>query len=471
MKTPIYNAVKNYSASCPTAFHMPGHKLGKGIPSEFLDSLHMLDLTEIPGLDNLHYPKGIIEDAQRLAAEAFGADRTFFLVNGSTCGIQAAIMTLCKPKDKLIIARDCHRSAIAGMMLAGATPVYIKPGFNDVFEIPSVVSVDELEKALKENPDAAGVYITRPNYYGICSDIKEIVELVHSYHKPIIVDEAHGTHLCFSKLLPPSSLEYGADICVQSAHKTLPAFTQGSYLHVRGTRIDVERLKFNLSMLQTTSPSYIIMAFLDIARAVMQKEGENRIRNLLREIDQLCEIAGKGKVLKILSDHDIEGGSIDRTRVVINVKNTGKTGFEIEKLLRNQYNIQVEMSDLNNVVCIVTMADTHEDMKKLGTALERLCVSFKGATCLRDVPLRVPELPERRIELGSVMSRTFTRRKLGDAVQCVSRSMITPYPPGIPVICPGEVISKDAIEYIMEIIEAGGAVNGISEDLEVEVVE
>ncbi len=431
----------------------------------------MLDLTEIPGLDNLHYPRGIIEDAQTLAAEAFGADKTFFLVNGSTCGIQAAIMTLCRPGDKLIIARDCHRSAVAGMMLAGATPVYIKPEFNDFFGISSVVLINEIEKALKDNPDVSGVYITRPNYYGICSDIKAIVELVHSYNKPLIVDEAHGAHLCFSRRLPPSSLEYGADICVQSAHKTLPAFTQGSYLHVRGTRTDMERLKFNLSMLQTSSPSYMIMAFLDIARAIMQQEGENRIYNLLKEIQRFCEIVGRGDVFKILSEHDIEGGSIDRTRVVINVKNTGKTGFELEKLLRKQYNIQVEMSDLYNIVCILTVADTHEDIEKLGTALDQPSIHFKNVARLKDLPLGVLKLPEQRIELDSVMHRSFTRKKLTDALQCVSRSMITPYPPGIPVICPGEVISEDVVEYIKKIIEAGGMVNGISEDLEVEVVE
>jgi arginine decarboxylase len=471
LKIPIYDAVKKYSSSCPAVFHMPGHKLGRGLPSAFLESLHLLDLTEIPGLDSLHYPKGVIEEAQTLAAQAFGADRTFFLVNGSTCGIQATIMTLCRPGDKIIIARDCHRSAIAGMMLSGATPVYIKPDFNGIFDIPSVVSVNAVEKALKENPDAVGVYITRPNYYGVCSDIKAIVELVHSYNKPVIVDEAHGAHLCFSSMLPPSSLEYGADICVQSAHKTLPAFTQGSYLHVRGTRTDLERLKFNLSILQTSSPSYIIMAFLDIARAIMQQDGENRIQNLLREIELLSEIVGKGNLYKILSENDIEGGSIDKTRVVVNVRNTGKTGFEIEKLLRNQYNIQVEMSDLYNIVCIATVADTHEDIKKLGTALEQLRVRFKKAALLGDAPLWIPKLPEQRIDLGSVMNRTFTRKKLTDALQCVSRSMITPYPPGIPVICPGEVISKDTVEYIREIIEAGGTVNGISDDLEVDVVE
>lgn len=450
---------------------MPGHKLGKGVPSALLDSLYLLDLTEIPGLDNLYYPSGVIEEAQQLAAKAFGADRTFFLVNGSTCGIQAAVMTICKPGDKLMIARDCHRSAVAGMMLAGVVPIYVKPKFDRYFGIPTVVSPEDIESALRQNPEVVGVYITRPNYYGVCSDIKAISELVHSYNKVLIIDEAHGAHLKFSKRLPASSLEYGADICVQSAHKTLPAFTQGAYLHIKGSRIDIEKLKFNLSLLGTSSPSYIIMAFLDIARAVMEEKGERDIDRLLERIDMLDKDIGTSGFFRVLCPDDINGACIDRTRVVINVRNTGRTGFEIEKILRNQYNIQVEMADLYNVVCITTIADTDEDLGKLREVIGQLAASFDNATALEDIYMEDLHIPEQRVEPGRIMHMGFVRKKLADAVGRVSRAMITPYPPGIPVICPGEVISEHTVGYIGRIIEAGGIVNGVSANLEVELVE
>ncbi|UWV48493.1 aminotransferase class V-fold PLP-dependent enzyme [Acetivibrio thermocellus] len=475
MNVPIYNALRNYSNSCPTVFHMPGHKLGKGIPLSFLRDLYLMDLTEIPGLDSLYCPSGVIKEAQELAAKAFGADKTFFLVNGSTCGIQAAIITVCKPKDKLIIARDCHKSAVAGMMLSGAVPVYVKPQFNSSFGIPSIISEKEIEKALAENPDAVGVYITRPNYYGICSDIKSISELVHSYNKILIVDEAHGAHLKFSENLPPSSVEYGADICIQSAHKTLPALTQGAYLHVKGSRVDVEKLEFTLSLLGTTSPSYIIMAHLDIARAIMEETGEENIKRVLAGIEMLSSALSKSGVFKILSDDDINDGEIDRTRVVINVRNTGKTGFEFEKILRNQYNIQVEMSDLYNIVCITTVADTPEDIMRLQRAFVELadCPGKSGGQRKFEKEFKIDclDIPEQRVEPAAVMHSGFVKRKLYDAVGCVSRTMITPYPPGIPVVCPGEVINGDIVEYIVKIIEAGGVVNGVSSSLEVDVID
>ncbi|HOM02502.1 MAG TPA: aminotransferase class V-fold PLP-dependent enzyme [Acetivibrio sp.] len=475
MNVPIYNALKKYSDSCPTVFHMPGHKLGKGISLPFLRDLYLLDLTEIPGLDSLHCPTGIIKEAQDLAARAFGADRTFFLVNGSTCGIQAAIMTLCKPQDKIIVVRDCHKSAISGMMLSKAVPVYVKPEFNGSFGIPSIVLEKEIEKALIQNPDAVGVYITRPNYYGICSDIKSISELVHSYNKVLIVDEAHGAHLKFSTKLPPSSVEYGADICIQSAHKTLPALTQGAYLHVKGSRVDIEKLEFTLSLLETTSPSYIIMAHLDIARAIMESSGEENINRVLEGVEILSGALLENGVFRILSVDDINIGEIDRTRVVINVRNTGKTGFEIEKVLRNQYNIQVEMSDLYNVVCITTVADTLEDIMRLQRAFLHMAQCLKNEGTQRNLERELEidglNIPEQRMELAAVMHRGFVKRKLSDAVGFVSRAMITPYPPGIPVVCPGEVISKDIAEYVMRVIEAGGAVNGVSSSLEVDVID
>lgn len=451
---------------------MPGHKLGKGIPKEFLSDLASLDVTEIPGTDNLHFPEGVLKEAQELAAHAFCADRTFFLVNGSTCGIHGMIMSICDPGGKLIIGRDCHKSVIHGMMLAGVEPVYVRPGIDKTFGIPTAVSVEKLEEAIKENPDAKGVLLTSPNYYGVCIDSKKIAEIVHSRGMILAIDEAHGAHLVFSEKLPECAMEAGADICVQSAHKTLPAFTQGAYLHVKSHRIDMERVASSLNVLQTTSPSYIIMAFLDIARAIMERTGKNLLEELLFHLDGFKESMRALERVRILSDGAVKKDiSLDRTRLVIHVKDMGKTGFEIEKILRNHYHIQIEMADFYNIVCIATVADRKEDFEKLGTALKEISYEFKDNRPLTDIYYRELDIPCKKIELKHMMYSKKVKVKLKDATGKISGSMLTPYPPGIPLVCPGEVLQDDFIEYIYHIVNAGGGVNGLSSDMEVSVLD
>lgn len=449
---------------------MPGHKLGKGMPQELIKDLIKLDVTEIPGTDNLHFPEGAILEAQRLAAKAFGADRTYFLVNGSTCGILAIILTICKPGDKLIVGRDCHGSVINGMMLAGVEPVFVKPGYDRRFSITTVISPEDLENAIDGNPDCAGVLITRPNYYGICSDLQEISKVTHRYGKVLAVDEAHGAHLIFNKEFPGSAMQLGADICVQSAHKTLPALTQGSYLHIKSGRIDYDRLSFNLNMLQTTSPSYIIMSFLDIARAVMDMKGEELLSGVLHNVNKL-ERALSNKGLTVLSKENMENMDIDRSRLVINVSDLGLTGFEAEKSLRDGDNIQVEMSDLNNIVCITTVSDAWEDFERLSYSLNGLNGTAESKRPLVQKYDDSCFTPEMAVSLGDVLYCKSRKIKLYTAAGKVSRAMITPYPPGIPVVCPGELISEGAVSYINEIINAGGRVNGLDENMEVDVMD
>jgi len=450
---------------------MPGHKLGRGVPGKFRDSLFTLDLTEIPGTDNLHYPDGPIKDAQELAAEAFGADETFFLVNGSTCGIQAVIAAACKPGDKLIIGRDCHKSVISGMMLAGVRPLYIKPEYDSSFGIPTVLRPSDIEEAIVRNPDASAVMITRPNYYGVCSDIEQIAGIVHSFGKMLVVDEAHGAHLAFNSGLPVCAMKAGADICVQSAHKTLPAVTQGSYLHVKYGRVDMEKLKFCLRIFQTTSPSYIIMSMLDIAREILVKSGERRLNMLLRHIEYFRKAVEGCDKLALLKGDNIGSGELDRTRVTVNVRKLGITGFEAEKMLRREYNIQVEMSDLFNIVCITTIADRRKNFERLASALEQLAGRFNDSARFADIYFKEPGIPEQKLGLRDVMQLKSSRVRLESAVGRICRDIITPYPPGTPVICPGEIIEKDAVEYIYNVLESGGTVGGIRDDFEVSVIE
>lgn len=433
-----------------------------------LNDLIKLDVTEIPGTDNLHYPEGAILEAQKLAAKAFGADRTFFLVNGSTCGILAMILTICRPGDKLVVGRDCHRSVVNGMMLAGVEPIFVRPQYDRGFSITTVISPQNLENAIAENPDCAGVLITRPNYYGICSDLEEISKVTRRYGKILAVDEAHGAHLIFNKEFPGSAMQLGADICVQSAHKTLPALTQGAYLHIKSDKIDIDRLGFNLSVLQTTSPSYIIMAFLDIARAVMGIIGEELLNKLLDNISTL-EKALNNPGVKVMSGRCLENITIDRSRLVINVSGLGLTGFEAEKVLREKNSIQVEMSDLNNIVCITTFADVQEDFEKLTSAINSLTGNAgekSDFTRKYDTFIK----PVQAIGLKDILYCKSKKVKLNTAVGKVSRTMITPYPPGIPAICPGEVISEDIVSYINDIINAGGRINGLDENMEVDII-
>lgn len=470
INSPIFNALKKYVESSPISFHMPGHKLGKGIPYEFLSDLHLLDMTEIPGLDNLHFPNGVIKEAQELAAKAFGADYTSFLVNGSTSGVHAAIMSVCKPGDRLIVSRDCHKSAIGGMMLSGVTPIYIKPEYDDLFGVSSFILPSTVEQAIKNNPDAVGVFVTHPNYYGICSDIGAISDIVHSYNKILIVDEAHGAHLRFSSKLPCCAMDVGADVSIQSAHKTLPALTQGAYIHVKGHRVDVEKLKFVLRLIQTSSPSYLIMSFLDISRAIMEAHGSELIDNLLENINNFEEMITENTGYKILSMQPMKGAQTDKTRVVVNVSNTGKTGFELDRMLRSQYNIQVEMADVNNIVCISTIADGMKEFKRLYEALSEIDNQFKNSHRLPDINIKDIKIPSQAVELQKVMQLEYTSIDLAKCEGRVSRGIITPYPPGVPVVCPGEVITGEAVEYLLSVIEAGGTVNGVSEDLKIEVL-
>ncbi len=467
---PLYKAVMQYSRSKPTPFHMPGHKLGRGIPKEFLENLELLDVTEIRGTDNLHYPEGPVKEAQMLAAEAFGADRTYFLVNGSTCGIMAAILTLCRPGDKIIVGRDCHKSVINGIVLAGAHPVYIKPEFDNNFGISTVTPPSAVEEALDRFPDAVGVIVTRPNYYGICSDVEKIAAIAHRKGKVLVVDEAHGAHLNFSGRLPESSIRLGADICVQSAHKTLPAFTQGAYLHVGSPRIDLEKLEFNLRILQTTSPSYIIMVMLDIAREIMAKAGKSLIDNLLDEIGVFREGISRLENVEMLTKDDIFGGEHDETRIVLNFRKTGITGFDADRILRDEYNIQIEMADFYNAVCIATVADRKDDFEKLFSAVSEISNRFAGNSPLPDNIVKELEIPRPVLNPKEAVMSKSERVPLNRAVGRICTSVVTPYPPGVPVICPGETVTEDIVEHIYAILKAGGAVNGLGANEEICVV-
>lgn len=472
MNTPIYNVIRKYADSGILPFHMPGHKLGRGLLAEFLSAPAALDITEIPGMDYLHQPTGIIKEAQDLAAKAFGAKNTYFLVNGSTCGIYAMIRTICRPGESLLVARDCHKSVIYGMMLAGVDPVYIMPEYDSSLCISTGITPEKLDRLLDANRNVAGVLITRPNYYGICSDIKSVAAIVHSYGKVLAVDEAHGAHLRFGNRLPVCAMDAGADICVQSAHKTLPALTQGAYLHVGSKAIDIERLQYFLKLNQTSSPSYLIMASLDMAREIMQENGCKLLDDLIDVIES-NKASVSDKAICFAGGFSGRGFETDKTRITANVGRLGITGYMAEKMLREMCNIQVEMSDLSNIVCIATIADTEETIGQLFSGFGELVKIYDG-----NQPLEAAKIGLgcdirntcKITDFEAVMQAGSEWTRLGNSVGRISKDIIAPYPPGIPVLCPGELISREAVEFLYSVVKAGGKINGINENLEINVV-
>jgi arginine decarboxylase len=329
---------------------------------------------------------------------------------------------------------------------------------------------DEVEKMILSHPDIKGIVITSPNFYGVCSNIRLIAQIAHKYEKVLIVDEAHGAHLQFSTKLPESSLQSGADIAVQSAHKTLPALTQASYLHVNSNRVDIEKLKFYLSIIQTSSPSYILMSSLDIARSIMETSGAKKLDCLIGQIESFKE---KFEVLgnyKFLSKRYIKNGDHDITRVVINVRNLGITGYTADKFLRKNFNIQVEMSDVCNIVCICSIGNKKEDFEIFTKALEDLLKKEKSDCENYFLDSLNFSIPKEKVSLSEAINAKIKLVDLEKSKGEVSARIITPYPPGIPLVCHGEIINDEVIQYINNVIKMGGTINGISKNNELNVL-
>ncbi|MFO7154283.1 MAG: aminotransferase class I/II-fold pyridoxal phosphate-dependent enzyme [Caldicoprobacter oshimai] len=474
---PLVKALIEYAKQGTVRFHMPGHKGGKAFPRAFLDNLAAMDVTEIPGMDNLYCPVGVIAQAQMLAAKAFGAHHTFFMVNGSTAGIQAMVMAACKPGDKLIVPRNSHRSVWSAMILADVKPVYIQPRYDQENSMATQILVQDVERALDENPDAVGVLVVHPNYYGMCSHLEQIEKVVHDREKLLLVDEAHGAHFIFHPDLPPSAGQLGADMWVQSAHKTLPALTQGAYFHVRGPRVDANRAAQVIAMLQTSSPSYLIMASLDWARALMEAEGKALIERLMHEIHKVkTRLRGHIGLLTI-DDYDKgeEVAALDPTRLVLDVRPLGITGYQAERLLR-EAGVQVEMSDIYRLVLICSVADNRTAFNVLIEALTSLAKKlpahrFGPSAAYKYNKMSISgEIPQQMLSPREAFYSIIENVPIEKSVGRICAGVIGAYPPGIPRFCPGELIDKAGIDELLDIQRYGGTLFGLVEDALVPVV-
>jgi arginine decarboxylase len=466
-KTPLFSGLLAHAKKDPVQFHIPGHKKGAGIDPEFReyigDNALAIDLINIGPLDDLHQPKGIIKEAQDLAAEAFGADKTFFSVQGTSGAIMTMVMAVCGPGDKIIVPRNVHKSVMSAIVFSGATPIFIHPEIDENLGISHGITTESVSKALELHPDAKGVLVINPTYFGVSADLKKIVEIAHSYNVPVLVDEAHGVHIHFHDELPLSAMQAGADLAATSVHKLGGSMTQSSILNMKGSLVSAKRVQSILSMLTTTSTSYLLLASLDVARKRLATEGTEliqktidlaqSIRRRINEIDRLYCVGEE--ILETKAAHDY-----DPTKLIISVKELGMNGFDVENWLREHHNIEVEMSDLYNILCIVTPGDSEREADILVSALAELASERKGNTEKLETQVLLPDIPVLSLTPRDAFYADTELVPFDESEGRIIAEFIMVYPPGIPIFIPGEIITGENLRYIKTNMEAGLPVQG-----------
>ena len=498
----LLERLTEYVGSDAYPFHMPGHKrreIPDGIPGGFPDP-YRIDITEIDGFDNLHHAEGILKDAMDEAAAIYGADRSWYLVNGSTCGILSAVFAATENGGKLLTARNCHKAVYHAICLNRLEAEYLYPEEITEFGINGGIRAEDVRKALEKDAmrcagnsgDVRGkitkiqaVLITSPTYEGVVSDIRAIADAAHEYGIPLIVDEAHGAHLEFADQchsFPKSALEYGADLVIQSLHKTLPSFTQTAILHVKGKLVDQDRVSRYLSMFQTSSPSYLFMAGMERCIRYMDVDGRNEMVRYEERLEHFMERMEGLQVLEIL-DREICGKyrtvvGWDPSKIVVSTMRAEDFhGEELAETLRRKYHLEMEMTAPEYVIAMTSLMDTEEGFERLGTAL----LEIDGALRRRMEPEQQKEKgelkekercetpeglesklshPIRRMLICEAMDADTERTAFQDTVGKVSAEFVYLYPPGIPIIAPGEVFTDAIVEKIMAYKAAGLLVQG-----------
>ena len=460
---PIYTALDRFRRQRVVPFDVPGHKRGRGNPElvELLGERCVgIDVNSMKPLDNLCHPISVIKEAEELAADAFGAAHSFFMVGGTTSAVQAMILSVCQAGDKIILPRNVHKSAINALVLCGAVPVYIDPKVDQKLGIPLGMEIADVRAAMAANPDAVALLINNPTYYGICSDLKSLVALAHEHGMLALVDEAHGTHLYFGPGLPCSAMAAGADMAAVSMHKSGGSLTQSSLL-LLGPTMNPQHVAQIINLTQTTSASYLLMASLDISRRNLALRGAESFAKVAgmaqyarEEINDIGGYYAYGAELK-------NGGSIfdfDVTKLAVYTRGIGLTGIEVYDLLRDEYDIQIEFGDISNMLAYISIGDRIQDIERLVGALADIKRLYsKPATGLFTSEYISPTVvvtPQRAFyaEKEMLSIRSTAGRVCGEFVMC--------YPPGIPILAPGEVITKEIIEYILFAQEKGCSMQG-----------
>lgn len=455
-KAPLFETLYSHAKRHVTSFHTPGHKNGNSIDARLRSytgkNVYHFDVTVFPEVDSLHDPTGPIKKAQELAAQAWGVQHTFFLVNGSSSGNMAMFLATCNPGDSVIVTRSAHKSIMGGIILAGVWPIWIQPKVDQNLDIIFDATVEQVEEALNQFPEAKAVFITSPQYNGVTTDLFKIAELCHQRGKVLLVDEAHGSHLKFHKDLPVSAVEVGADLCVQSTHKTLSALSQGSMLHFNSSILDVTRVRKVVSLLQTTSPNYLTLATLDLARRQAVQYGEEMLDKTIKAADYGRSQINRLRNFYCFTRQEIQhqGFDLDPMKLTINVTRTGFSGYQIEDILSNEYNIQVDCADIFNMIAIMGIGSTKNDVQQLVDALREIDVKYRGHQ--KNWILQIPSLATEMVMMPRdvFLAAKIKRVPLNKAAGHIAAQSLTPYPPGIPVIIPGERITKEICDYLID---------------------
>lgn len=469
-RAPIFEALKKHKANRIVPFDVPGHKGGRGNQelTDFLGERCLkVDVNSMKPLDNLCHPVSVIKQAEELAAEAFGAANAFFMVNGTTGSVQAMIMATVKSGEKIIMPRNVHRSAINALVICGALPVYINPGINKELGIPLGMSVSDVKKAILDHPDAKAILVNNPTYYGICSNLKEIVSVAHQHGIKVLVDEAHGTHFYFGKDMPISGMAAGADMAAISMHKTGGSLTQSSFLLMSET-VNASYVRQIINLTQTTSGSYLLLSSLDIARKNLALNGEA----IFKKTVELAEYA-RGEINKIggynaFSTELIDGDYVydfDKTKLSIYTREIGLAGIEVYDLLRDEYDIQIEFGDIGNVLAIISAGDRAQEIERLISALSEIKRLYsKDKAGMFDHEYINPQvvIPPKKAFYSDKISLAFN-----DSDGHISGEFVMCYPPGIPILAPGELINKETLDYISYAKEKGCFLTG-TEDMNIE---
>ncbi|WP_042353301.1 aminotransferase class I/II-fold pyridoxal phosphate-dependent enzyme [Bacillus massiliigorillae] len=458
-QTPLYDALEAYRNENPISCHVPGHKNGTVFQEKgklIFQQLLQIDATEVEGLDDLHAPEGAILEAQQLLAQLYNAQKSYFLVNGSTCGNLAMILGNCREGDIVLVQRNCHKSVLHALTLAKATPIFLRTNINEEWGTAEGISVSTVQKALQAYPKTKAIILTYPSYYGIGDNIEAIISLAHKNHVTVLVDEAHGAHFIGREPFLKSSLAYGADYVVQSAHKTLPAMTMGSYLHVNHAVNNYRHVEMYLQMLQSSSPSYPIMASLDLARSYLGTLTDEDLLYTKTTIEEfkreLNEISG----IRVLQH---KKNSYDILKVTVQIDDA-YTGHQLQSALQ-RYGIYSELADMKNVLLVLPILKVGQTF-----SYDRIVSGMKDAVSLlkkinKEKQVRptmldeVEELTELELSFEEMLNRETKSVPFFQAIDCIIAETIVPYPPGIPYMMKGEKITKKKIANLEQMIQSG----------------
>jgi len=464
-RAPILEALRAQRTSGMTPFTTPGHKLGVGADPELIELLGRDLFANDIWLNTGQFGQ-ILREAEALAADAWGAERTHFLVNGSSSGNMAALLALVRPGDEVIVGRDMHRSMLAALIVAGARPVYVAPRLDPHLGVSLGLASEDIAAALDAHPNARLVALVSPSYYGIAVDLPAIVREAHARDVPVYVDEAWGPHFAFHPQLPESAMQAGADLAVTSAHKLLGCLSQGSMLHVQGPRVDRRRLGSTVAMTQSTSPLLPILASLDSSRRQMALDGTTLIERTISLANQARRRLNALPGTRVLDTRMHGYPTTDMTRLVVDVSDSGLTGYAAEQMLRAD-GIAPEMSDLHSIVCLITIGDRQASIDRLVAGIAELALAQQGRSCLKRSDGRAlgSVVCAGRVALSPAEAFHAPTRcaTLTDAIGHVCAEMVVPYPPGIPVFLPGEVVTSEKVAYLEDGQAHGMTLSGASD--------